>query len=256
MTKKELNLILEQHYNWLNNIKGTEQFCADFYFADLREVSLKGANLRRANLYGADLNFADLHDADLRGADLRDAVLINTDLQGADLRGADLQGADLRGADLNEADLRGADLRQACLTDATLQGANLHKVLTNDTIWVNAILFDAKNIPYIPLACPEFGSFIGYKKASGYIVELEIPEDALRLSATSRKCRCNKARVLSILNRDRTLASVYKVKSDFDHSFIYRVGETVTVDNFNNDRWKEYTTGIHFFINFQDAVNY
>ena len=256
MTKKELSLILEQHYNWLNNIEGTQQIRADFYFADLRDATLDYANLRQANLYGADLSGANLCKADLRGANLYGADLSGAILYGADLRGANLQCADLRVADLNNADLAGADLSQACLIDATLQGANLYKVLVNDTNWENAKLFEAKNIPYIPLACPEFGSFIAYKKAGNYIVELEIPEDATRLSATTRKCRCNKARVLSILNRNRTLATVCMVKSDYDHSFIYRLGELVSVDNFDNYRWKECTTGIHFFINFQDAVNY
>ena len=98
--------------------------------------------------------------------------------------------------------------------------------------------------------------FIGYKKASGYIVELEIPEDAKRLSATTRKCRCDKAKVLRILNADRTVANIAEVKSSYDNSFIYKVGEVVSVDNFDEDRWNECSTGIHFFINFQEAVSY
>ena len=144
----------------------------------------------------------------------------------ANLRGADLSYANLRGADLRGADLRGADLS------------------------------DAKNVPFVPYACPDFGIFIGYKKASGYIVELEIPEDAKRLSATSRKCRCNKAKVLRILNYDRTVADVTEVKSSYDSRFIYKVGEIVYVDNFDENRWNECSTGIHFFINFQEAVYY
>lgn len=45
-----------------------------------------------------------------------------------------------------------ADLRGAKLCGADLRGA--------------------KNIPFIPYACPNSGSFIGYKKASNLIVEL------------------------------------------------------------------------------------
>ena len=86
-------------------------------------------------------------------------------------------------------------------------------------------------------------------------MELEIPEDAKRVSATTRKCRCNKAKVLRILNRDRTVADITEVRSDYDSSFVYKVGEIVSVDNFNEYRWDEYSTGIHFFINFQEAVN-
>ena len=148
------------------------------------------------------------------------------------MREADLCGANLCGADLCMAKLCGADLCEANLREA-------------------------ENVPYIPYSCPDFGMFIGYKKAQGgYIVELEIPEDAKRLSATTRKCRCNKAKVLRILNADRTIADITEVKSSYDNSFIYKVGEVVSVDNFDEDRWSECSTGIHFFINFQEAVNY
>ena len=149
----------------------------------------------------------------------------------ADLRGADLRGAYLSEADLSEADLRGADLRGADLSGA-------------------------ENVPYIPYACPDFGMFIGFKKASGYIVVLEIPEDAKRLSATGRKCRCDKAKVLEIQNIDGTKANVTKVVSGYDSNFVYEVGKTVSVDNFCDDRWQECSPGIHFFINRQEAVNY
>ena len=143
---------------------------------------------------------------------------------------------DCNGWENMKADFRGANLSCANLRFADLRGA--------------------KNVPFIPYACPDFGVFIGYKKASGHIVELEIQEDANRLSATSRKCRCDKAKVLRILNYDRTVADITEVASDKDRSFIYKVGEIVSVDNFDEDRWNECSTGIHFFINFQEAVNY
>ena len=157
-------------------------------------------------------------------------------LRGADLRGAILRGADLSGAYLFRADLSGAYLRGADLSGAYLRGA--------------------ENVPYIPYACPDFGMFMGFKKASGYIVVLEIPEDAKRLSATGRKCRCDKAKVLEIQNIDGTKANVTKVKSSYDSDFVYEVGKTVSVDNFCEDRWEECSAGIHFFINRQEAVNY
>ena len=164
------------------------------------------------------------------------AYLSGAYLSGAYLRGAYLSGAYLRGADLSGADLRGADLSGADLRGAYLRGA--------------------KNVPYIPYACPDFGMFIGFKKASGYIVVLEIPEDAKRLSATGRKCRCNKAKVLEIQNIDGTKANVTKVASGYDSNFVYEVGKTVSVDNFCDDRWQECSPRIHFFINRQEAVNY
>ena len=114
----------------------------------------------------------------------------------------------------------------------------------------------AKNVKY-PIACPEKGSFTAFKKVRGdYIVELEIPADALRCSATSRKCRASHANVISITNLDGTPAVVEVVYSKHDSEFAYRVGETVKVDNFDTCRWNECAPGIHFFITRQEAVNY
>ena len=149
---------------------------------------------------------------------------------------ADLYGADLCGANLCEADLCKANLCEADLCEVDLRGA--------------------KNIPFIHYACPDFGSFIGYKKAGRYIVELEILSDAKRLSATGRKCRCDRAKVLSIQNIDGTKADINEITSDRDRNFIYKIGEIVSVFDFDLDRWHECSTGIHFFINRQEAVGY
>ena len=177
---------------------------------------------------------ADLSDADLSGADLR----------GADLRGADLRYANLRGANLKGANLRGANLRGANLKDANLSGADLS----------GADLEGAKI--FIPIACPEEGSFIGYKKCGKYIVKLRITETSKRCSSTSRKCRCSEAEVLSITNIDGTANYITSVSSDYDPNFVYKVGEIVSVSDFDEDRWNECSTGIHFFITREEAVKY
>jgi hypothetical protein len=107
------------------------------------------------------------------------------------------------------------------------------------------------------MACPSDGGFIGWKKCqNGLIVKLFIPEDAKRSSGIGRKCRCDKAVVLEIQNTDGTKADVDIAFSLYNINFVYRVGETVTVDNFCEDRFQECATGIHFFIDRQEAVNY
>ena len=156
---------------------------------------------------------------------------MRANLSGASLRGADLNGANLSGANLNGADLYGADLRVADLSGA-------------------------KNTPFIPMTCPDSGEFTAWKKANGKIVKLLIPEEARRSSATGRKCRCDKAVVLSIQNLDGTDAGIVSVPSGRDEKFIYKVGETVTAPDFCGDRFKECAAGIHFFINRQEAVEY
>ncbi|MBO7214416.1 MAG: pentapeptide repeat-containing protein, partial [Clostridia bacterium] len=195
----------------------------------------------RADLSGANLSWADLSGADLSGANLSGANLSGANLSRADLSWANLSRADLSGANLSRANLSRADLSRANLSRADLSGANLS--------WAN-------NVPFIPYACPDFGSFIGYKKAHGLIVELEILSDAKRCSATGRKCRCDKAKVLSIQNMDGTPSDRNFVASDRDPNFVYAVGSIVQVLDFDENRWNECSTGIHFFINRQEAVNY
>jgi uncharacterized protein YjbI with pentapeptide repeats len=229
MRKEELQEILEKHMKWLKDMDGGE--CADLRYADLRYADLRGANLYGANLYGVDLQ-----DANLRGANLRYA-----DLRGANLRGANLRGANLQDANLQDANLRGANLRGANLQDANLQRANLR--------YANGI----------PLSCPEEGAFIGWKKAyknnTEYLVKLEIPADAKRSSATSRKCRCDKANVLEVYTMDSKVVEE-TVHSGRDADFMYQKGQTVSVDNFEEDRWMECAPGIHFFITKQEAIDY
>ena len=207
---------------------------------------------------GADLHSADLCDANLRGSNLRCANLCDADLRDADLCGANLCGADLYGADLCDANLRDADLcnanlRGANLCDADLRGANLYGADLRSTDLRGANLRDAKGCY---LSCPTEGSFIGWKKASGHIVKLRIPEDARRRSATGHKCRCDKAYVMEIQNMDGTRATEDTVRSDHDKNFVYTVGATVEVPDFGDNRWSECAPGIHFFIDRRAAVEY
>ena len=242
MTQNELNKILKNHKHWINrDCEDWESLKANLTGADLSVINLRNADLRGANLSEAILSGADLSGTDLRNANLRGADLSGADLRGADLLYADLLGADLLYANLRGADLLGANLRNACLSGANLNGADLR---------------GAKNIPFIPMACPDTGAFIGYKKASGYILKLEILQDARRSSSTSRKCRCDKAKVLEIQNLYGDIANVKEVKSNYNKNFIYRLGEIVEEPNFCEDRWNECAEGIHFFINRQEAVEY
>ena len=183
------------------------------------------------SLFGGELLFSyDKEDNTLKST-IIEAVDRDVNLSGANLRGADLYGANLRGADLSGADLSGANLLLA------------------------------RNIPYIPLACPSHGAFIGWKKVSDYInesyyiIELKIPVDAKRSSGTRRKCKCDKARVLSITNI-KTGEELHEV---IDHEFEeckYTVGEMVFPDYYDENRWNDCLHGIFFFIDKQDAIIY
>ena len=222
MTQEELNKVVENHKHWINeDVDGWEDMKADLRKADLLE--------------------ADLSEADLRGADLRRA-----NLSGANLSGANLSEANLRKADLSEADLRGADLRRANLRGAK----NLDSVTYNE------------QTSFFALQCPETGTFIAWKKAivegqgGACIVELLVPSDAKRSSATTRKCRVSKAKVLSIKSIDGK-EDFDKAIAQYDNSFVYEVGQYVEPKNgFGEDRWVECDAGIHCFITRKEAELY
>ena len=254
MNSEEIRKVLENHKKWLFNESGGIR--ADLCGADLRgeylcEVNLREANLYEADLRGADLRGANLYHADLRGADLRGANLYHADFCGANFYRADLTGAylcraDLRGAYLCEVNLREANLYEADLCGANLCGANLYKANLYQADLCGADLRGAnlyqadlrgtENIPtYVcPLVCPEEGSFIGFKKAilfnsdipdkSHVIVKLKILENAKRSSATTRKCRCSEAEVISITSLNGNY-SLTKAFSSFNPEFIYVMNE-------------------------------
>lgn len=160
---------------------------------------------------------------------------MRANLSRADLSGANLFGADLSGANLSMANLSGADLSRANLSGA-------------------------KNY-YHPMACPTHGEFVGWKKAKcndeQVVVKLLIPEDARRSSATGRKCRCDKAVVLEIQDMDgNKLPDDAITYSLYDSAFEYKAGVTVIPDGFDTDRYMECASGIHFFIDRDEAVMY
>lgn len=200
--------------------------------ANLRGAYLRGTNLREAYLRGADLREAHLREANLRGADLSWANLREANLGTADLTSATLRGADLCGAYLCEADLCDADL-----TWCDLRGAELH---------------GAKNVPHLAQVLtqlvPEHGEFFGWKKCRDRVlVHLSIPPAARRSNATGRKCRAEYVDVLEVVGADVGV-------SEYDDRVMYRVGERVTCDAWDPDRWRECGGGIHFYTTRMEAA--
>ena len=207
--------------------------------ANLQNAELREAHFEEAYLFGANFQNAYLTGANLRGADLRYANFAFATLTGADLTGADIEGANFIGANLQYAKLEDTNLDSACLLEAELRGAKIDNT------------FDG----YYPLACPSEGEFIGWKAACGCLIELLIPADARRSSATSRKCRCDKAKVLSIVDA-ATGKEIHELEVHVWAPITYKVGEMVYPDRFDTNRFNECSNGIHFFINKQDAIKY
>ena len=254
ISQEELDKIIKNHQHWL------KEDCEDWkgMRADLSYVDLSCMNLSYANLSWANLSCSDLSYSDLRGANLREANLAYSELRGANLRGANLRCADLTDADLRCADLAYSELRRANLTDADLTGADLRCANLTDADLTGADLSEVSynhSTSFLSLQCPEEGSFIGYKKSGNKIVKLRIEEDSKRSSATSRKCRASKVTVLSITSIDEE-DEYQKAENTGEYSFTYEVGKTYEVKDFDDNRWNECSTGIHFFITRDEAVRY
>lgn len=253
MMTEELKMVIENHKKWLDGD------------SDGVKAVLIGDDLSGADLAGANLSFAVLFCANLSGSDLSKAFLIGTDLTGANLSNANLRYADLtyaslRSANLSFSNLVGVNMLGTALYGSKLDGANLNKASMIGTDLHHVDISKVKCMPFIPYICPDFGSFTGWKKAAALampvIVELEIPEDAKRLSGAGRQCRCDKAKVVSISALDGSAIEYNEAFSLYDPCFVYRIGETVSVSNFDENRWAVCAAGIHFFINRQEAVEY
>lgn len=242
---KELKMILLSHRRWLNGEDSGDR--ADLSYMDLRNRDLSYVNLRFAILEYADLTNVNLSYAKLDGANLSKACLKN----------ADLSYASLSDTIFKEVDLSNSKLSISAPFEAKLETAILDGVEYNKNIVAEIYKKD-----FISLQCPEKGSFIGYKKAFNdpdksfgreVCVELLIPEDAKRLSGATRQCRSNKAKVLSITSLDGKTEYNWAY-SGLNKNFIYRVGETIEVKDFDENRWNEHSTGIHFFITKNEAI--
>lgn len=222
------------------DLYGASLYDADLYDANLRGADLYGVILLRADLRKADLCEADLRRADLSWADLCEAELCRANLRGANLRGANLYDARLRGGNLREADLYEANLYKADLRGADMDRATLYEANLREAKW------DTTTTGLAP--APE-GTLIGWGTKSGHIVKMEIPVEARRSCATSRKHRAEYVRVLEI--DDGSLqriehASKYGV-------MVYEVGQIARADKWDDNRWNECSHGIHFFLSRHEA---
>jgi uncharacterized protein YjbI with pentapeptide repeats len=208
--------------------------------ADMFEANLASANLAGANLAGANLAGAHSVNVDLTGATLIDANLTESNLAGTNLKGADLTGANFFEAYMPETNLTGAKLSRASLVGAKLAGANLTDVSA-----------DCATVGYWPV-CPE-GDVIGWKRCRDHVVQLRVPADARRSSATTRKCRAEHVEVLAVFRPSENEECEEVAESKYDFKTTYTKGKIVQASYWDIDRWRECSGGIHFFLTREEA---
>ncbi len=210
----------------------------------LCEILVENADLSGWNMDHVDFSLSTFRNVCFDGASLRGSSIENSLFDQCTFRKTCFQNADMRGAAMRYDDLTGADIRGANLFSAVLEHANLTDIVSDD------------NTKFFRLYCPEKGAFLGYKKCfNNRLVQLLIPADAKRTSATLNSCRCNKAKVLTIKSFDYS-EEYDEAWSLVDENFVYRRGQWVEVKDFDEDRWNDSTTGIHFWLTREEAKAY
>lgn len=230
---------------------------------------------------------ADLSGADLTGLAACDSKFIDCDFSGAKLNGSFMPRSTFMDCIFMKTEIIDASLEKctfnscifrSCIFDDSMM-SRAHAIFSpivycsfKDVKYFKDFYFEegiadkqGKITQYYPLACPSDGAFIGWKKIfldnnKQILIKLEIPEDAKRTSSgeSSRKCRCDKAKVLEITDME-TGVHLHKVTNEtgfMGKELDYIVGETVYPDSFDENRWNLCTHGLHFFINKQDAIDY
>lgn len=210
----------------------------------LREVSFKNMDLSGYNLSGIDFTLSSFENVRLEKVDFSGAAVENVLFDGCSVKGAVFRNVNMKTASMRYCDMTGCDIRGANLFGAVLEHAKLDGIISDErTQWFR-------------MHCPEKGAILGYKKCvNDRLVQLLIPADAKRTSATLPSCRCSKAKVLTIKSFDST-EEFDEAWSLVDENFVYHKGQWVEVSDFNEDRWMDSTTGIHFWMSREEAIRY
>lgn len=224
----------------------------------------KNTRLAKLDLSNHDFSNIDLYKAIVRSYDssfyFEDIDFSGCNFSNSNLSKLNFIRCNFDNAVFNNTKLEYTYFSGTCTYENTdFTGSELYTAMFNSdkSVLKNAI---------VPMVCPESGSFIGYKIVCDnpnqnsipilFILQLEIPENAKRSSATSRKCRCDKAKVIAAMDyfNHKLVTNIDTFYSMYDSNFVYKIGETVSVDNFDDDRWNECSTGIHFYTDFDYAL--
>lgn len=204
------------------------------------DMDLTGWELRNIDFSGSDFNRVILDEADLDRSSLHKTWFRDCSMKRVRLTNADVTEAGMRYLDLSGSDFSGSNFHATLFEYADLEGVT-----------------DNEDTRYFRMACPEEGAFIAWKCCTEWrVVQLLVPADARRVSATFDSCRCDKAKVLSIKSIDETISYTW-AQSTVDPNFYYEVGKWVEPANgFEENRWLDSSEGIHFFMEREKCVAY
>lgn len=235
--------------------------CVSFKKSKLDYCGFKGANLHQLVVVDTTL-FSDYFE----GVRLTKSLFLNTSISMCAFNNSILIGSVFDGLKI---DYPKSQFDNAVLSKTKFIDVDFTNTMGLSLFGTSAKISDCTNVP-CPMACPSHGSFIGWKKGriinkngkeSVCIIKLEIPKTAKRSSATSRKCRADKVKVLEIQHLNGRKYPADTVAFPLCTSLVtntqYVVGKiTKCSEKFETDRWRECASGIHFFITYEEALNY
>lgn len=201
-----------------------------------------------------DFSYMDLSGKDYTNYTFENCIFDYANFSNSNLHNIKAEYCSFKGTRFINADLSSGNFRYADLSNSDISGANCYYALFEYTKLENVKYNEETK--FYKMRCPESGGFVAYKKCmENRIVTLYIPKDAKRTSATGLTCRADKAKVLMIesFEGDKRYEEAY---SFVEEDFCYKVGGIVEAKNFNEDRWMDSTTGIHFFMTKEGAKSY
>lgn len=267
ISSKQFKSIMDAHTKYLAGkasgkraIFSNVELTGEFSDIDFSKASFEGVTTKYATFNNCKFNECYFD---------KDCNFVNAEFNYCDLTEIETEsGANFTRASFDNCNFKNARCCGSNFRDTTIFNTDLTNVYMYNSDFTNAYFTNCKldNIKYdectcgIALACPEKGAFTAFKKAELYsgeccVVELQVPADALRSSATTRKCRVSKAKVVAVYNiYGKSIKQ--NAYSTHTNSFVYKIGKTVEVKNFDKNRWNECSTGIHCFITKREAELY
>lgn len=237
---------------------------SDFKFSVISQCKFEDVRI-----YDSDFVDASLEGTSFVSSGVADCKFMNSDFYSTDMDHVKFTGCDFRNCRFDEARFWKVRFRHCIFDDAFFNDCSFIDCNFEGCSTAFNTVHNCSGFPYVPMACPEEGEFIGYKKVCLNMVEpnaarlcrgivkLRIPADAKRSSAGGRKCRCSHAYVEGIYTLSGEPLKVVGYSAyRTSGQIVYETGKMVYADKWDDDRWNTCSNGIHFFLNRMEAVNY
>jgi hypothetical protein len=245
----------------------------------VKEAAAKLGHLRNADLSGMDLRNFYLDGIDLSDTNFSNTIMANGSLQNCKLVDTLFDSAYINSFDFSDTDLSESSWRGTIVIGCWFNNTVCSKNMLSRAAQVVGLRISSQSPLYAPFVIqrqiiPTEGSFTAFKAVTnehgyGSIAKLEILADAQRVcNNNSRKCRASAVKVLAFLDLEGNELPITKAKpmthpwnypngilGDEDYYF-YQLGEISYADAFDSDPNDECTSGIHFFLTFEEAVQW